>query len=355
VTIAVTAERDEAQGAAAPPARRPRYGMTGASRWALGIAMLLLAGLLLLWSQRKPIANRYVADLLAERGIVAQYRIADLGFNRQRLTNVVIGDPARPDLVADWIDLATVVGLSGARVTGIRAGTVRVRGTWRQGKLSLGAIDRLLPPPSGKPFSLPAVDLDIADGRMRLESPLGVIGIKLAGRGRLDTGFVGRATGFAENFAVSGCTAQRVAASGAVRITDRQPSFAGPIRLASLVCGKTVMKALRADIDVVLDERIDRWQGRGRVALGSVRDPLGDVDSVAGSIGFSGSAAKTGGTIELRSGSFRAAEASGGALAIAGMISAHRATLHSAKVLAFMGGILGNRLQLRRLYHSVCG
>ena len=37
---------------------------------------------------------------------------------------VVIGDPAHPDLVADWIELRATVGLSGVGVSAIRAGHV---------------------------------------------------------------------------------------------------------------------------------------------------------------------------------------------------------------------------------------
>src|SRR3546814_13925590 len=65
-----------------------------------------------LWTQRKPIAAGYVDRFLAEKGVTARYHIADLGFGRQRLTNLVIGDPAHPDLVADWVELSTDIGLS---------------------------------------------------------------------------------------------------------------------------------------------------------------------------------------------------------------------------------------------------
>ena len=36
-----------------------------------------------------------------------------MGFGRQRLTAVVIGDPARPDLVADWVEVRTRLTLAG--------------------------------------------------------------------------------------------------------------------------------------------------------------------------------------------------------------------------------------------------
>ena len=238
----MTVERDAADDAAPTPVRRARRWYGGASRWALGIAGVTLAGLLVVWGQRKPIADNYIASILTERGVTARYRIADIGFNRQRLTNVVIGDPAHPDLVADWVDVSTQIGLNGATVTGLRAGKVRVRGSLEKGRLVLGSLDRLLPQPSGAPFTLPAIDLDIADGRMRLATPQGVVGIKLAGRGRLDDGWTGRMALISEKLTVAGCAADRAAANWAVQITDRQPRLTGPLRAATIVCGGTTAR-----------------------------------------------------------------------------------------------------------------
>ncbi len=149
----------------------------------LVVALVLLGGLIALWTQRKPIAASYIDKALTGYGVPARYRIADLGFNRQRLTNVSIGDPAHPDLVADWIELRTSIGLSGATVTAIRAGHVRMNARLVDGKLSLGAIDKLMPAPSGKPFTLPALYADVEDARIRLVAPQGVIGLKLSGKG----------------------------------------------------------------------------------------------------------------------------------------------------------------------------
>lgn len=157
------------------------------------LALLLGLALLALWLARKPIAQGQVDRFLAEAKVPARYAIADLGLGRQRLTNVVLGDPARPDLVADWLETRTAWGLRGPYLAGMRGGKVRVRARWADGRLSLGSIDRLLPKgEAGKPFALPALALDVADLRARVETPWGLIGAKLAGSGRLDGGFAGR-------------------------------------------------------------------------------------------------------------------------------------------------------------------
>lgn len=314
----MTVERDAADDAAPTPVRRARRWYGGASRWALGIAGVTLAGLLVVWSQRKPIADNYIASMLTESGVTARYRIADIGFNRQRLTNVVIGDPAHPDLVADWVDVSTQIGLNGATVTGLRAGKVRVRGSLEKGRLVLGSLDRLLPPPSGAPFTLPAIDLDIADGRMRLATPQGVVGIKLAGRGRLDNGWTGRMALISEKLTVAGCAADRAAANWAVEVTDRQPRLMGPLRAATIVCGGTTARGAGVQLDVRLDARFDRWQGKGNVALASLRDAAGRIEQIDGAIDFTGSARQTLGTVDLNSGRFSTAMLDGREATLAG-------------------------------------
>jgi translocation and assembly module TamB len=139
-----------------------------------GVALLAVAVATSgVWIARRPIATHLVDQTLAARGVPASYQIDDLGLGRQRLTDLVIGDPAHPDLVADWVEVHTVLGLHGAHVTGLTAGHVRLRGKLVDGRVSLGMIDRLLPPPSGKPFALPHLDLAVQDGRMRLETPAG--------------------------------------------------------------------------------------------------------------------------------------------------------------------------------------
>lgn len=300
----MTAERDAAQDAAPISVRRAARWYNGASRWAIGISVVSLVALLGVWSQRKPIADNYITAYLADRGMPARYRIADIGFNRQRLTDVVIGNPVSPDLVADWVEVSTRVGFDGATVTGLRAGAVRVRGALINGRLALGSIDRLLPPPRGAPITLPAIDLDVADGRMRLTTPQGIIGIKLAGHGRLNDGWTGRAALISETLTTAGCTAERVAANWAVQITEGQPHITGPLRAAGIACGDTRASGAQAHVDARLDARLDRWQGKANVALASLRDSAGRVEALGGTIDFNGSARETTGAANLQSGAF---------------------------------------------------
>ncbi|WP_261294526.1 YdbH domain-containing protein [Sphingomonas hylomeconis] len=299
--------------------RRRRIPRLGRGARIIGIlALLLLVALIALWTQRKPIAAGYVNRYLAGKGVPATYDIADLGLGRQRLTNVVLGDPARPDLVADWIELSTDIGFSGASVNKVRAGAVRLRGRLVNGTLSLGALDRLMPPPSGKPFALPALNVDVADARMRLETPQGLVGLKLSGRGQLDDGFSGNLAAVSDRLTSNGCVATGVAAAMKIGVAKAAPSFRGPARAAMVTCGATRVAGIGADLDVALSAALDRWNGTARLATRAVRHPLARTESIAGRVSFVGTAAQAKGSVKLDSGRFVSAEASGGRVGITG-------------------------------------
>ncbi|MDB5707022.1 MAG: hypothetical protein JWN66_4138 [Sphingomonas bacterium] len=287
-------------------------------RIALVVSIALIAGLVVLWTQRKPIASNYIDKALAERGVPARYRIADLGFNRQRLTNVVIGDPAHPDLVADWIELRTSIGLSGASVTAIRAGHVRMNARLVGGRLSLGAIDKLMPASSGKPFTLPAIVADIQDARIRLVAPQGVVGIKLSGSGRLNDGFAGQIAAISERLDLGGCVIGRMAAPLKIRIAANRPVLSGPIHAALLDCAGAHLTDAGADLAVTLDETLAGWRGEANLAIASIRHPAVEIRALTGAIGFTGNAADTTGQIDLKTGLFVTRVAGGAGLTLAG-------------------------------------
>ena len=62
-------------------------------------------GLALLWLQRVPVAEHYVERALAERGVRATYTVSQIALRTQRIENLVLGDPARPDLVARSVEV----------------------------------------------------------------------------------------------------------------------------------------------------------------------------------------------------------------------------------------------------------
>lgn len=289
---------DEEVAASVSPTRRFRR----LQRVLIGLALVLLVALIGLWIARKPLAGDVVNRELARRGVPARYTITDLGLGRQRLTNVVIGDPRRPDLVADWLETRTRLTLSGPKVTGVRAGRVRLRGRLVDGRISLGALDRLMPAPSPHstaPFVLPALDVAVEDGGIRLETPYGVVGLSLSGRGRLNDGFSGKLGAVAPRLQVGDCTATGLAAPMRVRIVDERPTLSGPMSLEALACGDVAVSRLSARTEFTLSSALDHWQGQARLRGGAIRHPSVVAGAIGGSLDFAGDARATTGRVQI--------------------------------------------------------
>ncbi len=337
--------RDPNDPATGPSGRRRRVLL-----WIIGgVAVLVLVALAILWLQRKTIATRVVDRTLAAKNVPARYRITDLGLGRQRLTNVVVGDPADPDLVADWVETRTTIGLHGAHVTGIRAGHVRLRGRLVDGHVSLGTIDRLLPPSSGKPFALPAIGLQVADGRMRLLTPAGVVGLKLSGEGRLNDGFDGDLALVADRLSIGGCVMAGLRGAVAIHITDAAPALDGPVRLTGFDCAGTSARDLRTDLRAALDPTLASWRGSARVAVAQARTNVGGVDGISGTIGFDGSARSTQGHAVLSSEQFMTSMANGRSLGLLGDYEVSRSgTSFAGRMLARDVAVAPSRLAVLR-------
>ena len=324
---------------------KPRWRR--ARRVVLVVALVLLGALIALWTQRKPIASSYIDKALTGYGVPARYKIADLGFNRQRLTNVSIGDPAHPDLVADWIELRTSVGLSGATVTAVRAGHVRMHARLVDGKLSLGALDKFMPAPSGKPFALPDLYADVEDARIRLVAPQGVVGIKLSGQGRLNNGFAGQVAAITERLDLGGCVSGPATAVLAVTIASARPTLRGPIHAGTLDCADTTLSDAGADVSVTLEQALDGWRGDAKLAVAKIRHPSVELHTLTGTIDFTSKADGTAGKLDLKSG---VAAAQGVAARSATLAGAYR---FGKAGIAFQGkagarnALLGPRMRAR--------
>src|SRR3989344_698815 len=107
-------------------------------RWLTGAALAVLVGGL--WLAREPIADRFVREQLDSLGVPATYDIEEIGFRTERISNVVIGDPKRPDLTAKMVEISLGYGWSGPYVSTITADGGRLYGRFADGRLSLGAL-----------------------------------------------------------------------------------------------------------------------------------------------------------------------------------------------------------------------
>ena len=196
------------------------------------LAMAIIIGA---YIERKTIARRFADAELAARKVDARYEITAIGPRTQRLENVVLGDPRNPDLTADWAEIRIGLGLSGVGVRSVRAGGVRLRGRWVDGKLSFGAVDRLLPAPAGEPIALPDIDLALNDARLTLETGYGAIEVRIEGKGNLASGFVGTLLADAARIEAGAMQATSVSAQIAVATRRRRIEFSGPLSAGGLL------------------------------------------------------------------------------------------------------------------------
>ena len=265
----------------------------------LALAIGLGAALIALWSHREPLAKEAIDDFLAKRGVKASYEIKAIETRRQRLEKVRIGDPKQPDLTADWLEIDVGPSLSGLSIKAIRAGGVRLRAHVIDQKISMGSVDRLLPPPSQEPFRLPRLDVALEDARLQLETPYGPMSLRLDGQGGVRAGFEGRLVLLAPQIAALGCTARNITASGDVAVIGARPSFSGPIRFAKLGCASLAGDPGDIQLDASISEDGRDWRGSARAVL--ARLTQGDLTARGGdaTFEFSGDAQKTGAKFQL--------------------------------------------------------
>jgi hypothetical protein len=266
------------------------------AKWtALALAGVGVLAIVIVWNQRKPIARDMLDSMLAENGVRARYEIKAIETRRQRLENVALGDPARPDLTADWVEIDVGPSFSGLSVKAVRAGGVRLRGRLIDGQLRFGALDRLLPEPTGEPFRFPDIDLSLEDARLALETPYGPVGARIDGAGSLTGGFESKLALAAPRLATKGCAALGTTAYGDFSIVGRRPTFEGPVRASGVSCGGVNAGTVALTLDASVSERFDRWSGDAKLFAETMWAGGYAARRLAVETGFSGDRALTGG------------------------------------------------------------
>ena len=217
--------------------------------------VLLLAALALVWFQRERLADDLIASTLADLDVPATYEIDSIGPRRQVLTNVVVGDPDRPDLTIERVEVSITPRFGVPDVTAVHLTQPRLFGTWRDGELSFGSLDPVLFTESEDPFEFPAMVLTIDDGRALLETDHGDVGAKLSGSGHLRGGFAGELAVIAPQLELGNCLGEQVTLYGDVSIDAERPEFHGPLRFTSLDCASGLFVR---DAGVTLDLQAER-------------------------------------------------------------------------------------------------
>lgn len=265
----------------------------------LALTGILLVTLVALWVARKPIAADVIDRELASRGVPARYEVKRIGLRTQRLEGVSIGDPRSPDLTADWVEVDLAPTLGAPELREVRAGGVRLRGRLVDGRLLLGAVDKLLPGPTGKAFRLPDLRLGLQDARLALATAAGNIALRLDGSGNLASGFKGRYQAAAPSLAVAGCALGPARLAGDIATRGGRPHLTGPLSTDSLTCGDASLNNLSGSIDATLEPGLDGWRGLATLASRTVKAAGWTASGARAQIDFAGNAAQTSGAVRL--------------------------------------------------------
>jgi translocation and assembly module TamB len=278
------------------PLRRPRWTTV-----LVGFLFVILLIFVIVWTQRRQLATDYIEGELERRGVQATYRVTRIGFRTERIEDVVIGDPDRPDLTARWVELKIRWTIFGPKVSLIKARGVRIFGRISEKKLSFGQVDKLLPPPTGKPFALPDMAVDVADAALAIDTPAGRIAAAIEGQGNLADGFRGEMAMRSSELLLGKCAIDAPVAYAKVAITERRPAIDGPVRAARMLCSQAGVDLASPvlDINANVSETLNSWRGNAGLSVQQAKIGSNSAAGVRGRVTFDGRKKLTRGAMDL--------------------------------------------------------
>jgi hypothetical protein len=265
------AQDDDLPALDSPPRRRKRRAVL------LGALIVLALAVAYVWATRKTIADNFIASQMQQLGLPGSYDIEAIGPGEQIIRNLVIGDAASPDMTIAEVHVRTRLrfGLPGiGRITLVRP---RLYGKVVHGKASFGSLDKVLFTGSKAPFRLPDYDIAVQDGRARIDTDYGPVGVKLTGSGALRDGFVAQIAAVAPRISAQGCTAERATIYGTLSVASERPRFVGPMRIADVRCRTRDVRLANAALqaDVTFAQALDGAEGKFSLRAGAAEAAQG--------------------------------------------------------------------------------
>lgn len=256
-------------------ARTSRAPWRAARIGGLALLAMLAVGVLIVWLGRERIADNVIADQMQEYDLPGSYEIESIGPARQVVRNVVIGDPADPDLTIERIVVNLRYRLGFPAIGRIELIKPRLYGSVNEdSQITFGALDTVIFAESDQPPGLPDLDILLDDGRARIDTPWGDVGIKAQGEGELDDGFTGTLAAISPEIAYEGCTIERLSLYGDLRVNRGRPILTGPLRAGTSKCPAQGLSLARSDFsfgvtgDATLDGADIRLEGKaGRITF----------------------------------------------------------------------------------------
>lgn len=275
------------------PSRRRRYLRRAAIGGVAAVAIAFGAA----WYSRVDIADGLIRDTLEGYDLPATYEITSIGTRRQVIENVVIGDPANPDMTVERAEVSIRYRLGLPVIGEVRLVGARLYGRVVDGRVSFGTLDNVFyAEGTDEPFRLPDLRVAIDDARALIRSDNGDIGVKLQGEGPLRGGFSGVVGAVAPRFTSGDCVMTGASIYGAISIGREIPRLEGPLRIGAIDCGEGGPSLDQATfaLDVKGTSAFDGLSGDAQVQTGqliaagqSVGGLSGDVTLSLGAEGLS--------------------------------------------------------------------
>lgn len=237
---------------------------------AAGVLALVIGGLV--WIERERIADDFIADQLEDMGIPATYEVASIGPRRQVLRNVVVGDPARPDLTIEEVEIRLRYRIGMPQIASLKLVRPRLQGRVGSDGLSFGSLDPLIFAEREEPPQLPDIDLRLVDGRGQIATAYGPLLLAATGSGGLDDGFRGKLVASGKGWARDDCTTGPGRLTSAIAVDDGKPSLRGPITLTGVACTKSgfSLESARVQLALEVGRDLSSITGKGAVKTGRI-------------------------------------------------------------------------------------
>lgn len=268
-----------------PPSPRSARLARRAGATVLVVLIIAAVALAALYLNRRAAARQALVGWLDQRGVPAEVEVERIELD-SFVGRIRIGDPANPDVTVERVEVDYAVGLpwsrAGLGVTPSRIRLVRpvVRAAWRDGKLSLGALDPVLKEFTGRPprpdSRAPVVIVE--DGRARVQTEYGQITAR--GDARLDDGKLMRLAADVAAPALKSGDIQAQGLGGRIDLATRGDRVAVTLAAtaaafeAPAAAGRTARLTLQGDLPYP-DLKTRRGDGRAILDARLTADSLG--------------------------------------------------------------------------------
>ncbi|MEO1968170.1 MAG: YdbH domain-containing protein [Sphingomonadaceae bacterium] len=237
------------------------------------VALVFATALGGVWLERNRIADNTISSQLESYGLTGRYDLREVTPGLQVIDHLVIGDPTRPDLTVEQVQIRIHYRLGAPTIGSITLVKPRLYGRQKDGRISFGSLDKAIYRNTGKAPGLPDLDLVVNDGRALITTDYGPLGLKLEGAGRLSDGFQGVLAVAAPQLAFHDCSANGTSLYGTISTDAGKPNFSGPLRMANLSCSSSGIALGRSDVqlDVSSDAQLRSVNGKASITTDDLK------------------------------------------------------------------------------------